>query len=217
MPPLKDYYKILELEPSATLAEIRKAYRRLAQLHHPDKNQQDPYATARFTEIKEAYEVLTNPSKKEYYLQQRWYQQSTGNRKSRPATDPVNFLKQAIELEKYVSALDVFRMDKSGLEQYILEWLSKDEIQKLHSFRDPETIHEAIRILLRATKALPASHTAKIMERLHLLAGENQRANEIIRQHRELALRKQHREKYGLLVISLITFLLCLLIWLGSR
>lgn len=217
MLPARNYFEILQVEPSASTAEIKKAYRRLALQYHPDKHPNDPGASVQFAAIKEAYEVLTNPAKKEHYLQQRWYQQSTGNRKSRPATDPVNFLKQAIELEKYVSALDVFRMDKSGLEQYILEWLSKDEIQKLHSFRDPETIHEAIRILLRATKALPASHTAKIMERLHLLAGENQRANEIIRQHRELAQRKYQREKYGLLVISLITFLLCLLIWLGSR
>lgn len=61
---LKDYYKLLELEPSATLPEIKKAYRRLALLHHPDKTGNDPYSAAQFSDIKEAYEVLTNPTKK---------------------------------------------------------------------------------------------------------------------------------------------------------
>ena len=65
---LKDYYNILSIEPSATLSEIKKAYRKLAHQSHPDKNQNDPYASALFAEIKEAYEVLTNPTKKEYYL-----------------------------------------------------------------------------------------------------------------------------------------------------
>ena len=61
---LKDYYKILEVETSADLLEIKKAYRKLALQYHPDKNHNDPYATAQFSAIKEAYEVLTNPAKK---------------------------------------------------------------------------------------------------------------------------------------------------------
>jgi len=50
---LKDYYRILELDPSATLPEIKKAYRKLAQQYHPDKNSGDPYPAAQFAEIKE--------------------------------------------------------------------------------------------------------------------------------------------------------------------
>ena len=61
---LKDYYTILELEPSATLPEIKKAYRRLALQYHPDINPNDSYAAAQFVEIKEAYETLTIPAKK---------------------------------------------------------------------------------------------------------------------------------------------------------
>ena len=126
---LKDYYAILEIETSASATEIKKSYRRLAQQFHPDKNQADPYAVAQFHQIKEAYEVLTNPSRKEYYLQQRWYNQSIGKKKTQDAITPVTVLKQSLELEKYVSTLDIFRMDKEGLEQYILELLSNDTNQ----------------------------------------------------------------------------------------
>ena len=90
---LKDYYKILEMEPSATLTEIKKAYRRLAQQYHPDKNSSDEYALTYFAEIKEAYEVLTNPAKKDYYLQQRWYQQSLGKKDSIATGYSTNYLK----------------------------------------------------------------------------------------------------------------------------
>ncbi|MEI9910706.1 MAG: DnaJ domain-containing protein [Bacteroidota bacterium] len=60
----KDYYKILELPPSATLQEIKTAYRRLAHQYHPDKNDNDLYAAAQFEMVKEAYEVLSDPRKK---------------------------------------------------------------------------------------------------------------------------------------------------------
>lgn len=62
----KDYYKILGLERSASTDEIKKAYRKLAVLHHPDKNGGDD---SKFKEISEAYEVLSNPEKKSQYDQ----------------------------------------------------------------------------------------------------------------------------------------------------
>jgi curved DNA-binding protein CbpA len=64
-----DYYAILEVSTSATTTEIKKSYRRLARLHHPDLNQD-----ARDTHIKrlnEAYEVLRDPIKRAAYDTQR--------------------------------------------------------------------------------------------------------------------------------------------------
>lgn len=64
----KDYYEILGITKSADEKEIKKAYKRLAMKHHPDKNQDDKAAAEeKFKEIKEAYEVLTDPQKKEAY------------------------------------------------------------------------------------------------------------------------------------------------------
>ena len=56
----KDYYKILSIEKDATEQEIKKAYRRLAIVHHPDKNPDDPDAAERFKEIQEAHETLSD-------------------------------------------------------------------------------------------------------------------------------------------------------------
>lgn len=64
----KDYYQILGVGKNATEDEIKKAYRRLALKWHPDRNRDNvQYATERFKEVGEAYDVLSDPQKKEIY------------------------------------------------------------------------------------------------------------------------------------------------------
>jgi curved DNA-binding protein CbpA len=63
----RDYYSLLEVPPTATLAQIKRAYRRLARKYHPDKNNGDPQAAERFKLIAEAYEVLSDPAQRQRY------------------------------------------------------------------------------------------------------------------------------------------------------
>lgn len=65
----KDYYQILGLTKSATADEIKKAYRKLALQHHPDKNKGDKASEEKFKEVTKAYEVLSDPQKKQTYDQ----------------------------------------------------------------------------------------------------------------------------------------------------
>ncbi len=64
---MKDYYAILGLKRDASLAEIKKAYRKLARKYHPDLNPGDKAAEQKFKEINEAYEVLKDPEKRKQY------------------------------------------------------------------------------------------------------------------------------------------------------
>ena len=57
----KDYYKILGVDKTADEPAIKKAYRKLAIVHHPDKNPGDEQAEARFKDVSEAYETLSDP------------------------------------------------------------------------------------------------------------------------------------------------------------
>lgn len=199
------------------MTEIRKSYRKLAMRFHPDKNPGDPYAAARFTEIKEAYEILANPSRKEIYLQQRWYQQSIGKKSKGDILTPEIMIRQALELEKYVHGLDLYRMDKPGLQGYMLDMLNDSQVERLRSFNDPETIRIIIRTLLKSLQALPHDYALPVLERLRSLAGPDPLALQLVDHFGQRIRKKHQREKYSLVIILSATLLLCLLIWLAGR
>jgi molecular chaperone DnaJ len=64
-----DYYETLGVHRNASETEIKKAYRRLALKHHPDKNQGDKASEEKFKEVCEAYETLKDPQKRTFYDQ----------------------------------------------------------------------------------------------------------------------------------------------------
>ena len=80
----RDYYQVLDVARTATEADIKKAYRRLAMKYHPDRNPTDKEAEERFKEAKEACEVLTDPQKRAATMWSMRSSRKSGTRTAKP-------------------------------------------------------------------------------------------------------------------------------------
>lgn len=215
---LKDYYKILGLEPGAGNQEIKQAYRQLALKYHPDKTGNDPYAESRYLEIKEAYETLINPQRKEFYLQQRWYEQSLGKRMAGlQPENPEILLNKVIELNRYASGLNPYRIDREHLKGYLTELLDDRSIQVLNAFQESAINEQIGLLLLDPVSLLHYDDAMEILNRLKRIQmpGEkfDPRANNTLQ-----SIRRQERSKnLEPWIIVLATLLLCLLIYFMSK
>ncbi len=213
---VKDYYKILEIDPSATGDEIKKAYRRLAHLYHPDKHAADLYASAKFAEIKEAYETLSNPVKKEYYLQQRWLAKSTGKAIINEIVTPVTILKKFLALDRYVSTLDVHRIHYESLYVYLCELLSDENIHTINGFREHHVNEQIVRSTLKIAQGLPYKFIQPLTSRarkLDVKDGDLSTAiDRFVMRHKKSA----EWERMKIWITALVVLLICLLIFFST-
>lgn len=215
---LKDYYQILGLEPGTGAKEIKQAYRQLAHKFHPDKSGEDRYAQARYLEIKEAYETLINPARKEAYLQQRWYQQSMGKKMARTGADtPETLLNKALEINRYAASLNPYRIDRITLKQYLADLLDDASIAILNTFKDLSINEQVALLLLEPAGLLRATDAEEIITRLKKiqLPGDHleKKANSLLVQLR-YAERKKNYEPW---LLVLLTVILCVVFFLIGR
>src|SRR5579864_5618004 len=75
-PPKHEYYETLGASKKASADEIRKAYRKLARKYHPDLNPGDKASEERFKNVQEAYDVLSDPKKRQMYDQFGFYSEN---------------------------------------------------------------------------------------------------------------------------------------------
>jgi len=214
---LKDHYKILELDCSATLPEIKKAYRRLALQYHPDKAFDDPYAAAQFNDIKEAYETLTNPSKKDSYLQQRWYNRAMGNNKTAHTITPVNILKQTLEFERYTAGLDEFRLDQNSLFDFMDRLLTDEIISKLATFRESQINEQIVFTLLKPLSLLTPAQAIIISRKLSTVADGNAKCLSTIDSTLNVVRSKNYWQSRQWIFILLLTVAILFLIWYSGN
>jgi len=88
---MKNYYQVLGIDKGANQEEIKKAFRRMASLYHPDHNPQDPKEVEeKFKEINQAYEVLSDGAKRRQY--DRLIHQRRSQRREVPMEDFLNWV-----------------------------------------------------------------------------------------------------------------------------
>ncbi len=100
-----NYYQILDLEPTASPEEVKKSYRKLAKVWHPDRNNNSPESVSKFKLISEAYEILSNKRTREDYDEQLKYRNMNVN--GHPYSNPMDMFDK-IFMNNLHNSYDVF-------------------------------------------------------------------------------------------------------------
>jgi hypothetical protein len=203
----KDYYQILQILPSASPQEVKKAFRQLALLYHPDRNNNDALATDRFKEIKEAYEVLSNIKKRQAYH----YKKFASSYQHKIIT-PASILYQCIELRKFISIIQHYNIDYDLLSFQIKEILSAQNIAILEEEPDEVLNKKMMQLIIEICEPLPYHYFVPIAPLLISFANDTQKEKVI---HNILTYKKRVHffEKNKLFLAILITAILCLIIY----
>ena len=143
-PQSPNLYSLLGVEKTATNAEIKKAYRRLVFVYHPDKNKTDPDAGSKFANITRAYKILSNPDSRRIYDETGDYDDEDEGKIN--IAETLNYFRKIyspkdIESfhDKYINSKDEeedlinFYNSNGGDIKKILEWIpysTNDDVQR---------------------------------------------------------------------------------------
>ena len=214
---LKDYYKILNVGPAATVQQIKKSFRLLALQFHPDKNPGNAYAEAQFREVQEAYEILSDTKKREQYNYKRWYSKSLGKQfKTTPLT-PAGILAECERLDNYLAGINIFQVDFDALSYHIRQILSETNIGILKQFNDAGINRQIIQKTLRCSAALPEHYTESITALLFSITVDDKQMNDAIQLFRKQQIQKGRWNKYKIFSVVILTLLICWLIYLLGK
>jgi small-conductance mechanosensitive channel len=210
----KDYYRILEVSPSASTSDIKKSYRRLAHKFHPDKNSGNKILEAKFKELHEAYTVLSNQKKRQDYNLKRFDQLHGLTKKTQP--HPVNasaILERSKELRKKIAQMDPDRMNRDRLNHQLQYLLSAYNIALLKSENNNAVNHQIIENVLNVSRHLPYNSSLKISNLLLSISGNDTNAHQLIQQFLKQQRLHSFWVKYKLLFALIIALLFCFLIY----
>ncbi|MBS1565990.1 MAG: J domain-containing protein [Bacteroidetes bacterium] len=215
---LKDYYSTLEVRPTATEQEIKKSFRRLVLRFHPDKNNGDAVAEARFREIREAYEVLIDPAQREEYNYKRWYNRSLGKQFQAAPLTPQGILNECKQLWSYVEMMTTTRVDYDALSYHIRNHLLNEaNLRLLRQYADAAANKAIIVCIERCCRSLPWKYIPPVATLLREVAGDDAalqaEADAFLVSHRS----SRQWNRYRVVLVLLATVLLCVLIYMVSR
>ena len=215
---LKDYYKTLEISPTATEQEVKKSFRRLVLRFHPDKNGGDALAEARFREIREAYEILSDPRQREEYNYKRWYNRSLGKVFQAAPLTPAGIVAECERLYHYVQALSSSRVDADALSYHIrTQLLSGDNIRLLRQFNDAGANRQIIGLLTRVCRSLPWRYIEPIAGLLEEVAGTDAVLSEEVKAFLDNHRAGKQWNRWRVVMVIIVTAVLCWLIYVIGR
>lgn len=187
---MTDYYILLGVLPTATTDEIKKAYRQLALKYHPDRNVGDSKSEEYFKKITEAYDILSDPEKREIYNSKysRYNQQKQSDDSQQQKTEsnkhsqitPQLFLNHIKDIRIKIKGINKNRINQSLLYKSINQIFTESNINYLIKTDDLTINKQIIRETLLCFNSLSINYIEKLSVCLVKLSGsDNDLINEI--------------------------------------
>jgi hypothetical protein len=210
---LKDYYKILNISPAASVDDVKKAFRKLAFKYHPDQNQDSvSFNESYFKAVKEAYDVLKDKKKRQQY-DRLFYTQYDRSELIQTAVSVTALLERAHGLRTKLAGADPFRMDFMALYQEISLLLSPAHFELLNNVSEEQSTSAFVGAILYACKLLPYSFTKDICMRLLSLQGLTSSLKKEITEFLKEKQLLHYWLKYKMLIAFVLALLLCVSIY----
>jgi curved DNA-binding protein CbpA len=214
--PVKDYYKLLKIAHSADLNTIKKAYRQLAMQYHPDKHGDNQSTHFYFQEIQEAYEVLSNPEKRENYHYKIWLEKAQGHELDTAlSTDQI--IQLFIHTERAIHETDSFRRNNEQLTEILISLYSNTRLELIAETNDNSLETTTLQMAMQSSSSLSSVAQLKLIHQLNAILKKHPQMHEIWMQQINTRIKKEKIEKLKVPIVILTTILLCLAILLLSK
>ncbi len=200
----KDYYQILNVHPTCTMLEIKKAYRKLALQYHPDTNNNHPLLEEKFREIKIAYEILSNVESRKKYHSSVYFENYI-----KEVTNINDILLKVAQLKNYVMNSNTDKIDQVLLLNYLLDLLSSSNVVIIMNSNSESIKNEIFESIILSSKILPYSLFIKVSAILEKIFLAEYTTIELILKQKK---RNEWWNNYKILFAVIAALLFCLLI-----
>lgn len=210
--PLKDYYAILKVPAGADAAGIKKAFRALAMEYHPDKRKGNKQEEVYYREIQDAYQVLSDPRKREEYLYQRWLERSLGHTLDN-ALRAEQILQLFIKADQYIAGTDYFKIDKVILLNHLKDLFSDTRLETILREDDAQIETGTLQMAHRIAHQLDLRGVEWIFQHLKKLLAkhpEEQLAWEKLLRKKRL---EKSMDQLKIPLVLILTMILCYIIF----
>jgi DnaJ-domain-containing protein 1 len=207
----KDHYQTLGIGPQAGQDEIRRNYRNLVKRYHPDKHPDDRAVQARFREIQEAYETLSDPVLRDAWLQERWLMASQGrNTSTLPMLTATDILKKLLLIERGFASEDPWRSDRSMRIRKLTDFLGSDQVEILK--QETGQLDTVAETLVRCGRHLDPAGIDTLCALMTQLFPTGHYSFDTLTQLRKEKSAAEYWDKWKPLILFITALLACLLI-----